>query len=101
LCMDEVTKVRGTILRGPEWCDTHYCTHLDSGMEMVCGRKLKLVNAARKALSPPHGFLTIVLAFSWNRHCGALKCKENAGPRSNSDIADAGATLHDPDAGKA
>jgi hypothetical protein len=27
LYMDEVTKVRGTILRGPEWCDTHYyCT---------------------------------------------------------------------------
>jgi hypothetical protein len=24
LCMDEVTKVRGTILRGPEWCDIHY-----------------------------------------------------------------------------
>jgi hypothetical protein len=24
LCMDEVTKVRGTSLRRPEWCDTYY-----------------------------------------------------------------------------
>jgi hypothetical protein len=24
LCMDEVTKLRGTILKGLEWCDTHY-----------------------------------------------------------------------------
>jgi hypothetical protein len=40
LYMDEVTKLRGTILRGLEWCNTHYCVARVSTMvnlEFVLG----------------------------------------------------------------